>query len=945
MMTGSFAGQTRSKGWKKSGKAMNPLQKLNKFGQSVWYDNIQRKLIRSGELANMIAKGEIRGITSNPSIFNAAISKSTDYDSTLQPLAWAGWSPDAIFWQIAVDDIKAATDLFVNVYIESDKTDGYVSLEVNPLLAFDSEKTLADAKTLWKRVSKPNLMIKIPATKEGVVAIRKATAAGINTNATLIFSLDRYAEVIDAYLGGLADRLKAGEKIDDISSVASFFISRVDTKIDGFLQRMVNAGEIEADEADKLQGKAAIANARLAYQLFSDTLRSSRFRAIQQKGGRAQRPLWASTSSKNPKYNDVIYIEELIGKDSVNTIQPATLNAFRDHGKVEQKIEADLVRAEEIIRELADIGIEMDVVTGQLEVEGVQAFSDAYKELISSIQGKVLDYQKGIRSLEKLYQASLGRMMDRKIIDCLFSGDPEPWVRDEAGKKEFNQRTGWLDAPLTNQKPLKEYDEFRDELVKEGFQKALVIGMGGSSLAPEVFSLLSQHFNGEKHTGLMLGILDSTDPISVQKASRDFPVKNSIYIISSKSGSTAEINANFNYLWKLVENKFGEKAGSRFVAITDPGTSLEDLAKEREFRKTFHGNPSVGGRFSALTAFGLVPAALIGWDTSELLSLAEGMMANCKPGEGEEKNPGLALGTLIGTAASAGRDKLSFIIDPEIESFGSWLEQLLAESTGKQGKGILPVDLEPDIHPLKYGNDRLFIYIRLNGSKEQRAEDIISAGHPCITIQVESYRSLGAEMYRWEVATTVACAVLEINPFDQPDVQESKSITKRMIKEYKESGTLPQENAIWQSLGIQVFGEGSTIHGKNLQEVLWDFLSAAKKGNFVAINAFFPRDEKMLHEFQIFRKKVLEKTGLAVTLGFGPRFLHSTGQFHKGGPNSGYFLVFTKPIEEDIEIPGESISFGVLENAQALGDYEALEEKGRKVLRIQISTNQLKDLL
>jgi len=924
---------------------MNPLQKLNKFGQSVWYDNIQRKLIRSGELAEMIEKGEIRGITSNPSIFNAAISKSADYDASLQPLAWAGWTPEAIFWQMAVDDIKSVAQLFDVVYLETEKTDGYVSLEVNPLLAYDSEKTLADAKTLWKRVSAPNLMIKIPATKEGVAAIRKATAAGINVNATLIFSLDRYAEVIDAYLGGLEDRLKEGESIDEISSVASFFVSRVDTKIDGFLQRMVNAGEIEAGDAKKLQGKAAVANARLAYQLFSDTLQSSRFKALQQKGGRAQRPLWASTGTKNPNYTDVVYIEELIGKDSVNTIPPATLAAFRDHGKVEKRIDTDLHKAEEVIGDLAEIGIEMSVVTSQLEVEGVQAFSDAYKELIGSIQARVLDYQKGIRSLEKLYQASLGRMLDRKIIESLYSSDPDPWVKEDSGKDEFRNRTGWLKAPENSHRLLKEYAEYLEELLKGGFQKVLVIGMGGSSLAPEVFSMLQHHMNGEKREGLSLGILDSTDPESVQKAAKEYPVKKTLYIISSKSGSTAEINANFQYFWKKAEEAFGEKAGSRFATITDPGTALEDLARQRKFSHIFHGDPTVGGRFSALTAFGLVPAALMGWDVSEMLTQASAMMETCSPGQGGEKNPGLALGTLIGTAASAGRDKLTLILDTEIESLGSWLEQLLAESTGKMGKGILPIDLEPEIHPLKYGNDRLFVYIRLNGRKDHRVEDLVSAGHPCVTIPMEGIQSVGAEMYRWEVATTIACAVLEINPFDQPDVQESKLITKRMIKEYKETGSLPRESAIWQSLGIEVHGKGTTIHGKNLQEVIWDFLSGAKKGSYVSINAFFPRDDRMLDEFQSFRKKVLDKTGLAVTLGFGPRFLHSTGQFHKGGPNSGYFLVFTRPIDDDIEVPGEGISFGVLESAQALGDYEALKEKGRKVLQIQISSNKLKDLL
>ena len=924
---------------------MNPLQKLNSIGQSVWYDNIQRKLIRSGELAVMVKRGEIRGVTSNPSIFNSAITKSKEYDATLQTLAWAGWSAEAIFWQLAVEDIQAAATIFSEVYLKTDKLDGYVSLEVNPLFAHDTEKTIIEAKVLWKRISLPNLMIKIPATREGVDAIRKVTAEGINVNATLIFSLDRYAEVMNAYMGGLEDRIAAGEQIKDISSVASFFISRVDSKVDGFLQRMINADEIDKSEGSRLQGKAAIANAKLAYQLFSDASQSARFKAIKANGGRPQRPLWASTSTKNPAYRDVIYIEELIGKETVNTMPPATMDAFRDHGEVNIRINMDVFGAEDAIQELSDIGIEMDLVTSQLETEGIQAFADAYNELIANIQVRSQEYQLGIRSLEKLYQASMGRMISRNIIDSLFEGDPSPWTKDPAGQEEFRKRCGWLSSPQESRSLIKKYDQFREEVLKTGFNKALVLGMGGSSLAPEVYSLIFGSSANKSDKCLGMGILDSTDPLSIRKAKKMYPVEETLFIISSKSGTTAEINANFKYFWDLVQNKFGENTGSRFIAITDPGTSLDELAGDKKFLKVFHPNDQVGGRFSALTAFGLVPAALIGLNTSKLLDRAEEMRELCLPSNPQEKNPGLALGTMIGTAASAGRDKLTVIIDPEIASFGSWLEQLIAESTGKLGKGILPVDMEPEMNSGKYGNDRLFVYLRINGSQDNRFQELIANGQVGFALNLEDIYDLGAEIYRWEIATTIACSILEINPFDQPDVQASKSITQKMIQDYKRLGVLEQDSPSWQSYGIDVYGDGSAIHGKNLRDILIDFLSQAKKGNYIAINAFFPRTEEIISKLQSLRKKILERTGLTTTLGFGPRFLHSTGQLHKGGPNTGLFLILTHTVKEDLVVPEESITFGVLEKAQALGDYRALKDRGRKVLYINISADQIQDLL
>ena len=371
---------------------MNATQELYAAGQSVWYDNIQRGLLANGELAGMIARGEIRGVTSNPTIFMNAVTKSQDYDPGLVRLAKAGKSAEEIFWQLAVEDIQAAADLFRPMYEESGGADGYVSLEVNPYLAHDTEGTIAEAKQIWQRVARPNLLIKIPATVAGLRAITAAIAEGINVNVTLIFALDRYLTVMDAYLTGLEQRVAAGLPVERIASVASFFVSRVDTKVDGRLMEMVDRGGAHAEPAERLLGKAAIANARLAYGYYQKVFGSPRFEALKAHGARVQRPLWASTSTKNPAYRDVVYVEELIGPDTVNTMPPHTLVAFLEHGQVRPgSLEEGVARAERTLASLEALGISMCISTCELELEGVKSFADAFTALLEAVEARRLE--------------------------------------------------------------------------------------------------------------------------------------------------------------------------------------------------------------------------------------------------------------------------------------------------------------------------------------------------------------------------------------------------------------------------------------------------------------------------------------------------------------------------------------------------------------------------
>ncbi|MCC6499350.1 MAG: bifunctional transaldolase/phosoglucose isomerase [Anaerolineales bacterium] len=918
------------------------IKKLTSLGQSLWYDNIQRKILENGEFKAMIERGDIRGVTSNPSIFNHAITKSADYDSALTPLAWAGWDTEKIFWQLVIEDIKAACDAFLPLYEESNGGDGYVSIEVTPNLAYDTQGTIAQAEQLWARVKRPNLMVKIPATKEGIPAIQKSVAAGLNINITLIFSLKRYAEVMEAYLSGLEERVAAGKSIEHIASVASFFVSRVDSKIDPKLDALAQSG---SPDPLGLKGKAAIANAKMAYDEFQKTFSGRRWENLKVKGARVQRPLWASTSTKNPAYPDTLYVDNLIGPETVNTVPPATLEAFKDHGVASMTLVRGLDEAQDALNKLEAAGISMDVVTQELEDEGVKAFADAFAQLLATIDERRKNAASSLGYFDSAQHKPLAGSVSTRLSQLeadsaparLWKHDPSLWAsaKDKEGQHEVTIRMGWLDSTDKARKKLKEYESFVTEIKKAKIDRVLVLGMGGSSLTAEVFSLLldaspSPSGRGVRGEGLRLGILDSTDPAQVAEAAKNYPPEKTLYIVASKSGGTAEVMANFNYFWML-----SKKDGSHFVATTDPGTSLEALARKRGFRKIFLADEFVGGRYSALTDFGLVPAALLGVDLNHLLDRADWMRNQCGEHVPAARNPGLALGAVLGESALHGRDKLTVVADAALSPFANWIEQIIAESSGKHGKGILPVPLEPLGSPDVYGDDRIFVYLRQTGEHDEAMSKLQAARYPVLQFPISTFYDVGAEIFRWEIATVVACSIIGVNAFDQPNVESSKKITKAKIADYQKKGKLREGKPAWKKEGVAVFSP-TVVTGASLGAVLSKFLKKAKAGGYVAINAYLPRNDEMNDALQKMRVAVRAKTGNAVTAGFGPRFQHSTGQFHKGGPKNALFLVVTAESEKDVDIPTEGMTFGTLIRAQALGDYEALIEAKRKVLRVHL---------
>jgi transaldolase/glucose-6-phosphate isomerase len=905
--------------------AKNPLQQLAEHGQSVWLDYISRELVTTDRLQRYIDEDNVTGLTSNPTIFQKAISEGGDYDEQLRQLVQAGiTSPDELFLGIAISDIQRAADIFRQVWDRTGGRDGFVSLELAPALAHDTEGSVAAAQMLWERVERPNLMIKVPATTEGIPAVERLIAAGLNINITLIFALSAYEKVAEAYVRGLEARLERGEPLD-ANSVASFFVSRVDTKVDKIIERRLR-DDPGNRELESLLGTAAIANARMAYEKFEEIFRGERSARLREAGAAVQRPLWASTSAKNPKYRDVIYAEALVGPDTVDTMPPQTIEAFRDHGIVNGDTVREYAWAHDIMRRLDAAEIDMDEVTADLRDEGLAAFADSYDDMIRAIAEKA-DVMRG--GLGRRHELHLGVETEvvvtaissehaPHVVQRIWQHDPNLWKEDDAEHaREITQRLGWLDVVDWMRERLPEVDRIAAGIRTAGITDVVVLGMGGSSLAPEV---LRQSF-GKQQGHPTLHVLDTTDPLAVKQLTDALDPQRTLFVVSSKSGGTVETLSHFAHFFDVVRGAGVADPGQHFVAITDPGTSLGKLAQDNGFRHVFENRPDIGGRYSALSCFGIVPAAFAGIDVAKLLDRAARMTAQCKPDVYPTVNAGLVLGTAMGLLHGVGRDKVTILAPPPIAAFGLWAEQLIAESTGKEDRGLVPIAGEPIGPPEVYYGDRLFVGLRLGDNPEfdRALKALEDSDQPVITLQLDDLYDLGAEFFRWEFAVAVAGASLQIDPFDQPNVQESKDNTKAVLDEYLRSGNLPKPAPTGGA------------------DAVLDLVDQSVEGDYVALLAFITPSAENEQALQELRTAIRDRREVATTVGFGPRYLHSTGQLHKGGANIGVFLQITADDTVDVPIPGKRYTFSQLKQAQAVGDLQSLITHERRALNVHIS--------
>jgi transaldolase/glucose-6-phosphate isomerase len=915
-------------------------------------------MITSGQLQTLIDQDGLMGMTSNPAIFEKAIAGSTDYDDAIQHAASELIGVKEIYERVAIKDIQDAADVMQPVYQSSQGRDGYISLEVSPDLAFDTQGTIEEAVRLHAAVARKNVMIKVPGTVEGLPAIEELLSRGININVTLLFSVVMYEQVAWRYVRGL-ERLSAnGGDVGQIASVASFFVSRIDNLIDKQLEAKIKteskAGQRELMEG--LLGKVAIANAKLAYQKYEEIFGSQDFQVLKAKGAKVQRVLWASTGTKNPNYPDTLYVDQLIGPETVNTMPEATFAAFRDHGIVKNTIQEGLQEAKDTMQRLANVGISIEEVTSTLLLNGAKLFVDAFDQLMGVISrkraevlGEQLDrvtYSLG--AMQGQVDETLKEIQTRNLVRRIWAKDPTVWHQDPEAQKIIRHALGWLTISQEQLPHISRLQAVAKDIKEAGFKHVLLLGMGGSSLCPEVLRMTYGVIDGYPE----LHVLDSTVPSQVRSFEQHVDLSKTLCIVASKSGSTTEPLVFQKYFFERMRQVVGEKAGQHFVAITDPGSLLEGVAKKLEFRHILPGVPEIGGRYSALSNFGIVPAALMGVNVERFLHQAERMRHSCGASVPAQENPGVRLGAVLGTLAKAGRDKLTFVTSPALWDLGAWLEQLVAESTGKEGKGIIPVEGESVVGPEVYANDRMFAYIRyqqgVDSDQEAKVKALELAGHPMIRIDVADLMNLGQEFFLWEMATAVAGALLDINAFDQPNVQESKDYTKAHLETYKQDGKLAETSPLLVDGGVRIFADETNRQALKGNSTLDNLVAAhvtrLQSGDYFAMNVYVERTEAVHAIFDRIRKKIRETKQVATTLGYGPRFLHSTGQLHKGGPNSGVFIQVTCDDAEDLAIPDEPYSFGVLKSAQALGDLQSLSSRQRRVIRVHVGSDVIKGL-
>src|SRR5579864_709234 len=928
----------------------SPIAALRQHGQSVWLDFIRRSLIAGGELKRLVDEDGLGGVTSNPAIFEKAIDGSDDYkDAITEISADRQLSPKAVFERLAIKDIQDAADVLRPVYERTATVHGYVSLEVAPDLAHDTAGTIAEARRLWTAVNRPNVMIKVPATPAGVPAIRELLTEGININITLLFARSAYEAVAVAYLDAFEARVAKHQPIDRIASVASFFVSRIDSMVDALLaEKLKAAGAAERPGLEALMGTVAIANAKVAYASYRRLFSGPRWETLAAKGAHPQRVLWASTSTKNPHYRDTMYVEELIGPDTVDTIPPETLAAFRDHGRLRASLEDDLAGATRTLEALDRAGISLTKVTDDLLVDAVKKFVEPFTKLLDAVARRCREANAARinawstslpPAVASDVKAELDRWQARGGTRGLWAGDATLWTNSDEAKW-----LGWLGVVEQQLGTLEPLHALTADAKR--FSQVLLLGMGGSSLCPEVWKKTFGRIPGSPE----LFVLDSTDPAQIQAVERAIDVAKTLFIVSSKSGSTLEPNIFKAYFLDRATAVLGAKAAEHFIAVTDPGSDLETKAKQAGFLHIYPGVKSIGGRYSALSNFGLVPAAAMGLDVERLLDEADRMLHACAPGVPAEENPGVVLGVVLGVLAKRGVDKMTLITSPGIHDLGAWLEHLIAETTGKIGKGIVPVDRETVAAPDHYGDDRLFVYLRLashpDASQDHAVEALERAGRPVVRIGVATLYDLGEEFVRWEVATAIAGAVIGINPFDQPDVEASKIATRALTSEYETRGSLPAEAPFFEGDGVKLFADPknvdalkSAVKTPSLGGYVRGHLARIGAGDYFALLAYVMMSSSHERALQAMRHRVRDQRKVATCLGFGPRFLHSTGQAYKGGPNSGVFLQVTCDDAHDLPVPGQKYTFGIVKAAQARGDFQVLADRGRRALRAHVGSD------
>ena len=905
---------------------MATLNDLHELGQSTWLNYLRSSFIRSGELAEHVKQG-IQGVTANAQVYERAIRGSSDYDAGLRRAMAQGKPARRIHEALLVDDVQRAADVLHPLFEASHRRDGFVSFELEPALLHGVPATVAEVRHVSHHVDRYNVMVEIPATAVGLDALRELVADGVSVNVTHLFSVADYEKAAVAYLAGLEQYLTSHSVWRTApTAVASFSLAPLDAAIDA---------RLEALGRPDLRGKAAVALARRLTARYRQLFNGPAWDKLAARRGQPLRPKWTRTTPRDFAHPALYYIQQLIGEGTIMTFIPATLTAFRRDGIATPTLDKGLDEGETHLATLAALGIDFEAVAAQLQAEHLAASDHRFQTLVQAVVHKrdALDVGQPMMSVQlgeaqATVDEGLHDLCRHAIIGRIWAADHTVW---QPRPTEIINRLGWLDIADNMADKTARLEAFAKRIVADGFRHALLLGMGGSSLAPELFQKTLGR--GAPAGYLDLVVLDTTDAEAVRAAEAAVDLPHTIVIVATKSGGTVETLSGFKYFYNRLSEVVGpERVGGHFVGITDPGSKIADMAARYGFRDLFLNDPDIGGRYSALSYFGLVPAALVGVDVPRLLERAAVAASNATLSHCDAiaDNHAAVLGTILGRLALSGRDKVTFITSPALASFGDWVEQLIAESTGKEGRGIVPIVGEPPAPLESYGADRLFVHLRLEGDATNDAfvTALAAAGHPVISLRLADLYDIGGQFFLWEMATAVASYFLGINPFDQPNVEAAKIKAREIVAEYARTGSLPA-------------GEFAALE----PGALGTFLKEAKPGDYIAIQAYIPATPAADAALQALRQAIHLRTGLATTVGYGPRFLHSTGQLHKGDGGQGVFIQLVSDAVEDVGIPDEAgqpaaaMGFNVLKKAQALGDARALRAAHRRLIAFEVGTH------
>jgi len=901
----------------------------------VWLRRADCSMLESGQLASWIAEGRLAGIASLAFDRDHPAGLSPSCVRDVRPLAQAGRPAAEILERLVVARVRSIADLLLPRYDRTSGAAGYISFELRPLPTGPAGLLLDAARRVWALVNRPNVLLQIPASAEAGLITEAAAADGLNLHIGAVGSLERFAEIADAYVRGLELRRARGQSIDHLASLVTLDVEDVDAAVQLQLDELTRHDPGAASRAAALAGRAGRALGRLAVAQARAVRSSAEFRRLVEHGARPQLPLLGGLSVDPSPAPLSPGAPDSAGGYLV-ALEAEALGALADGNRVEVLPESDLAAPRAVLDGLESLGVSWSSVAETIELAALRASARTHQGLLRAAERMAVRAQRELGSLLPAARETRTRLEAGEVVRRIWERDPSLWAAGGPGVGEVRSRLDWLTLPDEMPASIESFAALASEARRDGLTGAVLLGMGGSSLASDVMSRVLAGVS----PAMNLTVLDSVDPEAVVRVTRRNPCRKTLFLVASKSGTTTEPLALFEHFWRRTVEKVGDRAGGHFIALTDPGTPLEKMALERRFRAVISTSPGVGGRYSALSGFGLLPAALMGIHLGELLHGGAQMMRACGPGAPGYENPGLHLGGLLAAATLAGRDKVTLLADAALVPFGDWAEQLLAESSGKEGKGIIPIVGEPPGAARLYGSDRLLVYVRSDGSLDGRAAGWVKAGIPVITLETSGDAAgLGAEFYRWEFATAVACHCLGVNAFDQPDVQRAKARTQDLLKTFARSGSIPEGQPLWNAPGLAVQG-GPPIKEladvETLAEVFQLITGRVEAHEALAILLYLPPTRALDHSLARLRRS-LREAGITSTVGFGPRYLHSTGQLHKGGPDRMVFLIVTADPTEDLPVPGAPYSFGVLERAQAMGDLQALLSLGRRAYALNLA--------